>query len=267
MTEQEIVRDATLVRENNDSAAMARIIEQFTPLLRSFARKINPTNMEDAIQDGTIALWRAARDFDPSKKIRFNTYAYRTVETSMIRSFHNSRDLSHGISYGIGSFSSRAKDDEKFKTTVTPVALDAIGAKADEKDRNRTETICLTNEITRRMLNLIAFKEAERLRRCILENPVDKFTSPHVQPSLFDYANFFEIDKMEKRHRLADAKREVRRSAHFARLYLGLEGTGRRTISELADEHGLEKTTVRKMIGPYIRAIRKDSGLRSLAAA
>ena len=261
MTEQEIVQNVILVKENNDSAAMARIINQFTPLIRRLSRKINPMNIEDAFQDGTIALWRAARDFDPSKNFRFNTFAYKIMESCMIRNLHNSRDLSHGISYGIANFS-KVKDNEKFRTAVNPVDIDALGPKEDENINCDIEDALISKEIRNRLKYLVVKKEEALLLDCIIENPVEKFTSPSIQPSLFEFANFVDLNEMEKCQKLAEARRDVRKSAHMARLYLGLVEPGKMTLQEIADMYGVERTEVRKRVGKFVRFIRKDSKLK-----
>lgn len=64
-----------------------RRVEENTGLVGFVLRRRNtPTaDWDDAFQDGTFGLIRAAQMFDPAKGFRFSTYAYRWIQQSIQR--------------------------------------------------------------------------------------------------------------------------------------------------------------------------------------
>jgi len=60
------------------------IATQYTPMINSIIRSLHIyTNKEEFYQIGLIALWEAARGFDPEKG-KFETYAYRFIKGRMM---------------------------------------------------------------------------------------------------------------------------------------------------------------------------------------
>lgn len=49
-----------------------------------YIKKVNGLEIDDLIQEGRIALYRAIETFDPSRKIKFSTYAYNVIQRSII---------------------------------------------------------------------------------------------------------------------------------------------------------------------------------------
>jgi len=64
-------------------------IVNFLPLVNKIARQVisylkPPLSFEDMISAGTVGLVKAARDFDPSKGVEFQTYAYIRIKGSIL---------------------------------------------------------------------------------------------------------------------------------------------------------------------------------------
>lgn len=73
-----------------DSPIRKQILERHLPLVRSIARKISSretsaalVNYHDLVAEGTIGLARALRNYRPSSKATFSTYAYIRVQGAM----------------------------------------------------------------------------------------------------------------------------------------------------------------------------------------
>ena len=49
-----------------------------------YVKKAKGLEIDDLIQEGRIALYRAIETFDPSRKVKFSTYAYNVVQRSIV---------------------------------------------------------------------------------------------------------------------------------------------------------------------------------------
>ena len=49
-----------------------------------YVEKAKGLEIDDLIQEGRIALYRAIETFDPSRKVKFSTYAYNVVQRSIV---------------------------------------------------------------------------------------------------------------------------------------------------------------------------------------
>lgn len=49
-----------------------------------YLKKAKGLEIDDLIQEGRIALYRAIETFDPSRKAKFSTYAYNVIQRSII---------------------------------------------------------------------------------------------------------------------------------------------------------------------------------------
>ena len=59
-----------------------------------YVKKAKGLEIDDLIQEGRIALYRAIETFDPSRKTKFSTYAYNVIQRSIINVVvkHNRRN-------------------------------------------------------------------------------------------------------------------------------------------------------------------------------
>lgn len=72
-------------RENGDEAALARLTNAYLRLVVSMATKFRHYGLSvaDLIQEGTVGLLEAASRFEPSRDVRFSTYANWWVRAAM----------------------------------------------------------------------------------------------------------------------------------------------------------------------------------------
>lgn len=78
MTSQE--QDIAAAKEND--AAMADLIRRYDGMIAGMLRTASLADREDWQQEGRMALVRAVQGFDPSKGVRFGTYAFRCVHNA-----------------------------------------------------------------------------------------------------------------------------------------------------------------------------------------
>ncbi len=72
-------------REDNDEKALHELVRSYTRLVVSMAGKFRHYGlpMGDLIQEGNVGLMQAAARFEPSREVRFSTYASWWIRSSM----------------------------------------------------------------------------------------------------------------------------------------------------------------------------------------
>lgn len=85
MTDEELC----LQYQTGDANAAEELISRNMKFIRSYARRYGSKvrngriNADDFLQEGAIALLRAASQFDPARQVQFLSYAGRAVENAM----------------------------------------------------------------------------------------------------------------------------------------------------------------------------------------
>ena len=89
-----------------DSIAFRHLIERYTPLLSARAARysnVAGAEAEDFLQEGSLALYRAAKTYD-SDKSRFSTYVTACVENAMTDAFRRFARASDQITVYLNDF-------------------------------------------------------------------------------------------------------------------------------------------------------------------
>lgn len=101
----------------NDDLAFAFLLEKYKGMVLSYSKSlfILGGDTEDLVQEGMIGLFKAVRDFDESKNIRFSTFASvcikRNIYTAIQKSNNPKNDpLNKGVSISVTDSSD--DDDE-----------------------------------------------------------------------------------------------------------------------------------------------------------
>lgn len=114
-------------------------ITEFLPMVHKIVGQVitylkPPLSFEDMVSAGTVGLVRAARDFDPSQRAEFKTYAYIRIKGAIL-------DELRGWSFMPANLSKRLRDaqflsqkiTEKTGTTPTDAELaEELGITVDE---------------------------------------------------------------------------------------------------------------------------------------
>ena len=66
-----------LIKDNDNMSIIISIASRYL-------KKAKGLEIDDLIQEGRIALYRAIETFDPSRKTKFSTYAYNCIQRSII---------------------------------------------------------------------------------------------------------------------------------------------------------------------------------------
>lgn len=117
-----------------------KLITELLPMVRRIAGQVAaylhpPLSLEDMISAGTVGLVRAARDFDPSHRAEFQTYAYIRIKGAILDELRNwsfipsnvnkrirdAQQLSQKIMQETGNMPSEDELAQKLGTTVDKV--------------------------------------------------------------------------------------------------------------------------------------------------
>ena len=111
-TDEENIR---LIREEKDDAAMDYLIKKYMGVVKKESRTlyIIGAENEDIIQEGMIGLFKAVRDYDPSKGASFSTFANLCVKRQLITAVKQSNRKKHSPLNSYVSFYSK-DDDESY---------------------------------------------------------------------------------------------------------------------------------------------------------
>ena len=112
-------------------------IAEFLPMVHKIAQRVvtylkPPLSFEDLVSAGTIGLIKAARDFEPSRQVKFQTYAYIRIKGAILdelrgwsfvpanlnKQIRNALELSWKITEQTGTAPTDAELAEKLGITV-----------------------------------------------------------------------------------------------------------------------------------------------------
>jgi len=108
--------DATLVRaaQGGDQTASAELLRRYRGLIRCKARSyyLVGADRDDVIQEGMIGLYKAIRDYDPTRQASFHSFAELCVTRQIITAVKSSTRRKHTPLNGYVSLSRPASADE-----------------------------------------------------------------------------------------------------------------------------------------------------------
>ena len=116
MSDEEVVALA----QNGDDYAFEYMIVRFKPLVRNRARSyfLIGADQEDLIQEGTIGLFKAIRDFDPDKLTNFRGFADLCVVRQLITAIKTATRQKHGPLNSYVSLNKPLFNEESDRTLI-----------------------------------------------------------------------------------------------------------------------------------------------------
>ncbi len=126
-------------RRNGDRAARAELIERFLPLARRLAARYQGGGepLDDLAQVASLGLVKAVDGFDPSRGLRFSSYAVPTILGELRRHFRNTTWSIH-VPRGIQERTLRVNDAVDYLSTQLghspspQVVADEVGMTVEE---------------------------------------------------------------------------------------------------------------------------------------
>jgi RNA polymerase primary sigma factor len=123
-TETELV---LRVREKGDTKARNRLVESHLGLVKrmaaAFARR--GANFEDLVQEGSLALMRAAETFEPDRNVRFATYAAYWIRSHMQRYLASLRSHQYAAPASVAYSGGKSRGNAGQRQLLRTASLDA----------------------------------------------------------------------------------------------------------------------------------------------
>jgi len=114
-------------RELNDIEARNTLVESHMGLVKrmatSFARR--GANFEDLVQEGSLALMRAAQTFEPERNIRFATYAAYWIRSHMQRYLASLRSYQYAAPASVAYSGGQSRGSAGRRRLLRTASLDA----------------------------------------------------------------------------------------------------------------------------------------------
>jgi RNA polymerase primary sigma factor len=238
-----------------DQAAVARLVEANLRFVVSFAKRYRGLGVPflDLIHEGNLGLIEAARRFDPSRNVKFITYAVWWIRQAILHLLSDQTRIVAlpakllGPKSRLPSHVSRLAQQLRRPPTTHEVAqdLDISDADADALIRLGGDDVSLSDRVGN------GDDEGRELGELLAQDAV-----PPVEVELLHEAAF---DQLHKAMRDLDP-----RERQVMELRFGLGGDETRTLQEIGDRLGLSRERVRQIESRAKEKLRRHWRLKGV---
>lgn len=234
-----------------DKEALKKILESNLKFVVNYAKKFRGMGLsfEDLINEGNLALIEAALRFDPSRNVRFVSYAVWWIRQAIINAFaRDKRVFSLPVKH-VYLFGKLSKKEEELKETL--------------KREPTTEE--LANELKRsreKIEELISVAD-ERL-----QFNIESETSSEP-PFVVGGADDSDVEKILMRESLNKLMGELlsnlkEREAEILKMRYGIEDGKPKTLQEISELMGISKERVRQIENRAMEKLRENKKISLL---
>lgn len=215
------------IRANGDKDAHSRMVRANLRLVVNIARRFRGRGLsfEDLISEGNIGLLRAVDGFDPSKNVRFSTYAVHWIKQAIRRAVVNTSKTIRLPSYLYQLLNEWRR------------AADRLTASLNRQPEQ--EEIAAYLELSPKKFRVIKAALAIDIKGCDGTEPGrnEADVEPVNVPALLD-----EVNDQEKT---------------VLRLRFGLEGAEQKTLKEIGESFGVTRERVRQIESRALAKLRQ----------
>jgi RNA polymerase primary sigma factor len=239
-----------------DQAALQKLVESNLRFVVKIAKKYRRFGVSflDLINEGNLGLIEAAKRFDPSKNVKFISYAIWWIRQSILAALSN---LGHPLRlplkinntlYKVGITTAKQVNELNRKPTLQEVAND-VGI-------TQSELISVL-EVGGEAISLN--QPVAQKREQVLEDVLTQTVIPSVEQEL--------INRSVKKY-LREALMELgRNEQQVLRLRFGLDDDTPRTLKQIGDKIGLSRERVRQIQVKALEKLRHNQKTLSLLNA
>ncbi len=234
-----------------DKEALKKILESNLKFVVNYAKKFRGMGLsfEDLINEGNLALIEAALRFEPSRNVRFISYAVWWIRQAIINAF--------------------ARDKRVFSLPVKHVYL---FGKLSKKEEELKET--LMREPTTEELAYELKRSPEKIEELIsvaderLQFNIESETSSEP-PFIVGGANDSDVEKILMKESLNKLMSEFlsslkEREAEVLKMRYGIEDGKPKTLQEISEKLGISKERVRQIEKKAMKKLRENKKISLL---
>lgn len=162
---------AMAARDQGDDLARNRLVESHLGLVKrmasAFARR--GANFEDLVQEGNLALMRAAQTFEPERNIRFATYAAFWIRSNMQRYLASLRSHQYAAPASVAYSGGYSRGNTSRRRLLRTASLDA----KLKDDSQQTLGDSLASELNSPSENFERVETRQRVREALAKAYTD----------------------------------------------------------------------------------------------
>lgn len=234
-----------------DKEALKKILESSLKFVVNYAKKFKGMglSLEDLINEGNLALIEAALRFDPSRNVRFISYAVWWIRQAIMNAF--------------------ARDKRIFSL---PVKYDYLWRKLSKKEEELKEF--LEREPTTEELASELKKRPEKIEELIsvaderLQFNIESETSSEP-PFVIGSSEDSDVEKILMKESLNKLMNELLsnlkdREAKILKMRYGIEDGKQKTLQEISDMMGISKERVRQIEKKAMEKLKENKKISLL---
>ena len=241
--------------QQGDEVAIQKLVEANLRFVVKIAKRYHTVNLSflDLIHEGNLGLIEAAKRFDPSRKLRFLTYAVWWIRQSILYAISNCGHpfrVPAKVSSNLYRMNAVLSEQIESRVQLTVEELAAeCGLTSEEIEvaiRLKGETVSLDQP---------PFPDGDRSFGSVLPDN----SQPSIEQRLIH--DDFRRQLKDGVQRLTDREQQV------LSLRFGLDGAEPKTLVEIGDKIGVCRERIRQIELVAIKKLRNDERIRTIATA
>jgi len=230
-----------------DGQALKQLVEANLRFVVSYAKRYRGCGLSflDLINEGNIGLIEAAKRFDPTKKVKFITYAVWWVRQAII----------HALSDQSGAF----RLPQKQANLLYRIGKAQSNLRVKLKRTPSTEEIAAKMEITvKEVTNLLQVSDDNISLSALIDEEHDFHLSDKLEQSTIPSADRLLLKKTLKGLLATSLDELDQKEEKVIRMRFGLDGPDPKTLKEIGEMMSLSRERIRQIEAQALEKLRRS---------